>query len=64
MMNANQLSHALSMRDARPPERVLAPQSSGARDVRIASLREKINDTNYLENALLKLANDLAREFF
>ena len=34
------------------------------RDGRILDLREKINDTRYLENALKKLASDLAREFY
>jgi sensor c-di-GMP phosphodiesterase-like protein len=62
MVNSSQIKEALQAHEATPPKdtaRQAAEQSK-----RIHLLREKINDSRYLENALEKLASDLARALY
>ena len=50
------------------PQNAVAKGADGEvrteKDTRIRVLREKIKDNHYLENALKKIASDLAREFY
>jgi len=60
MMDCNQSKDAICSE----PKSSVVRSSDPERDTRIRVLREKINDNRYLENALKKLASDLAREFY
>jgi hypothetical protein len=63
MANSSQIKEALRAHDERVSRKTPASQrAEGAR--RINLLREKINDDRYLENALEKLAADLARALY
>lgn len=59
-MDCNQSKDAICSE----PKSSVVRSSDLERDTRIRVLREKINDNRYLENALKKLASDLAREFY
>lgn len=57
--------------DSTTIKRILAKQDTPnsrkqgkGNDDRIVRLKSKINDTNYVDYALKKIANDLAKEFF
>lgn len=60
MVNSEQIKDALQAHEAES-SRKITPRQLAERNNRIHILREKINDDGYLENALEKLASDLAR---
>ena len=63
MANSSQIKAALRAYDQQhTPETPVSQHADGAH--RITLLREKINDDRYLENALEKLAADLARALY
>jgi len=63
MVNSDQIKEALHAREAESPRKI-TPRQLAERNKRIHLLREKINDDRYLENALEKLASDLARNLY
>jgi len=63
MLNSDHIRQALLAHQQQAPEEAPTVRRSD-RSRRIHLLREKINDDNYLEGALEKLAADLARAFY
>jgi hypothetical protein len=62
MVNSSQIKEALQACETNLPQEKAHQHSEQSH--RISLLREKINDTRYLENALEKLASDLARALY
>ena len=63
MVNSSQIKDALRAHEQRVSRETPASRRSDSLR-RIDTLREKINDDRYLENALEKLAADLARALY